>query len=118
MSTATKEKSAPPPVVEFVPPPVEPGMIVRWHPDGIINAHDWHPAIVSRVGPRTIAVSIIDHTNHNFILRDGVRNASDEDASPYDLRENGSWSHTDSYYKVFHLERRLAELEEALGGKK
>lgn len=115
MSTATKKDQAAP--AAFQPPPVEPGMAVRWHPDGILNNHDWHPAIVLRVGVRTIAVGIMEHNNHNLVLRDGVRNASDEEASDYDLRENGSWSYTDEKIALIKLERRLSALEEALGTK-
>ena len=96
-------------------PDVGLGQIVFWYPQGEISQEP-HVAIVTRVAPNSLCLNILEPTNYNFRIADGVRHASDprvKEKTPDIVGHggnpgSGAWAHT-----PWHLEllTRLENIE-------
>ena len=107
MSQATAPAPAPKPAPKpkaYEMPVAEVGMAVLWFQGGDLSGKG-EPAIISRAGPWSICLNIIDPGSYNFRIRDGVRHASDpqvERRGP-DVVENGCWDYTPFTKKLLDL---------------
>jgi len=71
-------------------PAVEVGDIVTWFPTGA-KSNDGLPAIVTKVNPRSVALSVFSLNTYNLLLRDGVRHVGDPTARQTEIMESGAW---------------------------
>lgn len=90
-------------------PAVEVGDMVNWHPEQ--DADPVATAVVTKVGPETVALSVIEHNMYNMLSRDGVRHKDHPDRQIVRSTEEGVWSHLP---QTIRLQERLEMLETLL----
>lgn len=73
-----------------LPPLVQKGDLVLWHPDGD-RTQPGFPAFVTEVNAYSVALNIMDNATHNFRLRDGVPHLDDPRCGGEHVREAGGW---------------------------
>lgn len=76
---------------EHTPPKVELGQVVLWSQDGGASGT---PAIVTKVGTKTLSLAVIAESYTNFLTRSGVRHVSDPDRKRGSNAEDGLWDLT------------------------
>lgn len=91
-------------------PAVEVGQIVTWFPTGA-KSNDGLPAMVTKVSPRTVYLSVFGLNTYNLMLRDGVRHVGDAAARATEFLENGAWDHTAAHYRLLELQNKIKSLE-------
>ena len=91
---------------EWKMPDVELGDIVFWSWN---SESEKSSAIVTRVGTRTIAVSIIVDSMHDFVLRGGVRHVEDPHLQKNPQHDAGCWQHKPRHKRI---EALLSNFEE------
>ena len=82
------------PVEEFKMPPISIGEMVLWYAHGT-KKNEPHVAIVTKLGHRSITVSIIPLNNRTVTPKEGVRYITDPDARMVELEEQGAWDYTE-----------------------
>ena len=90
-------------------PAVEVGQVVTWFPTGA-KSNEGLPAIITKVHPRTVALSVFSLNTYNLLLRDGVRHVADPTARQTELMESGAWDHTAAHYRMLELVMRIEHL--------
>lgn len=90
-------------------PVVDVGDIVTWFPTGA-KSNEGLPAIITKVHPRTVALSVFSLNTYNLLLRDGVRHVGDPAARQTELMESGAWDHTAAHYRLLAMEEMVKEL--------
>jgi hypothetical protein len=77
-------------------PAISIGAIVLWYPNGARSVPPL-PAIVTRINPRSLGLSIFAPDTHNLMLRDGVRHLDDPEfrKDPVRMGEEGGWDYTE-----------------------
>lgn len=83
--------------------------IVNWHPFGDKN-DSVVPAIVLKVGSRTVALHIFVENTRSLVYKDGVRHVDDPESKREEFRESGAWSHTKRTQEMIDLKRQLIEI--------
>jgi hypothetical protein len=105
---------------KYAMPRVEPGMPVVWWED--LGDHEagqppTAPAFVSAVANDTVSLAVLAERAHNFLLKEGVRHASDPNKNMIRAVGEGVWDFPDW---LLALQRRLERCEAILndlGGK-
>lgn len=74
-------------------PSVRVSQMVYWYPDGD-RSQDPFGAIVTRVGPQSIALAIFEADRHTIKTMDGVIHMDDPRLDNVHQRSQGGWDHT------------------------
>lgn len=110
-ATQTKPAAAPALKPEYEMPPIRLGEIVYWYHGGQPNDEPI-PAIVTRVGSRSVNLAIFHQDSYTMRCQDGVRHLSDPGIKEVERRESGAWSHTLGQLEILQLKAQIAELQD------
>lgn len=106
-----KPVAVPAPKPEYEMPPIRLGEIVYWYHGGQPSDEPM-PAIVTRVGSRSVNLGIFHQDSYTLRCQDGVRHVSDPGIKEVERREAGAWSHTPAQVEILHLKAQIAELQD------
>lgn len=93
----------------YTMPKVQIGDLVFWYPGGDSGLEPT-PGIVTNVGERALAISLLAKDNYSVLPKDAVRHLSDPALLAVETREHGSWDYAPATKLMYEMESSIKDI--------